>query len=344
MSGTVLLGPGEVDARDRIVEAVCPRPTLIRDITRLCLEHFLDRVVATAPLPPGPRLYLANHQTGFDLLFLAVTLAGLGHGPARLLVWDKLRLMQYGEMLMPLIERPDADDTGALCGIDLVAFDARLPDRTRTAIAAIAQASETKSIVAAAEGFLQQTEAQPTEHIATALLDLAVATDLPVVPVRIAWGLPEHQTGGRFCWPHRLSPLGVFLGPALRPAELATLPLPERRRRVGAAIDALRPPPPPGHALANAAMLARVEAIVARTGVTQTKAILQDLLLATHPARLTDEGQATRELLRRGQWAPLAHRDDWLARYALTLSDGMITTDLPFDALYPQEQPEPEVR
>jgi 1-acyl-sn-glycerol-3-phosphate acyltransferase len=328
-----LVAPDDAAARAAIAETVCPRPTLLRDVLRLGLEQMLDTVVRDGPAPAGPPVYLANHQTGFDLLVLAAVLAGVAGERSRVLVWDGMRQMHYGEMLLPLVERPD-DQDGMAHRVDLVHADTRVPERTRAAVTTLTDRRDTRAIIAAAEGSLQLTDGQPTPRVSTALLDLAAALDRPIVPVRVCWGLPTHSDGGRHGWPYLFAPLGLFLGTPLTPDDLAPLPLPERRLRVGTAIDALHRPRPAGHADRGAAMTHRVRTIIAATGVSQTKAVLQDLLLAADPATLTAEGRAVREFLHHGRRSPLARRDDWLARYALALSDGMATTGLPLDRLY----------
>ncbi|MEM1343868.1 MAG: hypothetical protein AAGI34_04710 [Pseudomonadota bacterium] len=301
-----------------------------RDIAALFLAATLDGVETAAPLPPGPKLFLCNHQIALDLLYLAAWLNGPAATPARVAAWDGVGSAHPGELITRLAALGAA--TGALgttaeTGLWFapLLFDSRDPAGLAAFVDRLGVgARRGQSLIVTAEGLRHRADAEPVRQVGTAFVEAALAAGMAVVPVRFAWALPEISQGHRFAWPWRLAPMRILLGQAMTPDALAPLHLAERRDCLAGAINALYRPPPDGHYRRNSERTARVARLQAGFGISETKALAIDLLLSAPLTALSPEGTALRQALTDHQ-APLWTGPEALAEFALYLSDGGAT-------------------
>jgi hypothetical protein len=293
-----------------------------RDVAALFLAATLDGVTLAAPLPPGPMLFLTNHQIALDLLFLAAWLNGPARVPARIVAWTGFASSHPGEFALRLARLAEAE--GA---VPTWAHPLPIDFGNPGALEAIRGGAP--SLVVAADGLRQHPDAAPLRRIDTSLVDVAIALDAPVVPVRFAWALPDRGLP----WPDALAPMHVFVGRAIPTASLAALPLGARRDAVVAAMDALGRPAPPGHHARNADRADRVDRLQAGIGLSQTKALAIDLLLTAPPGTLSTAGEDLRRALV-GPASGFWRRTGALADFALYASDGMATVYPLLHAIY----------
>jgi hypothetical protein len=122
---------------------------------------------------------------------------------------------------------------------------------------------------------------QPVEVVSTALIDLAVSQQTPIVPVRFAGGLPVTPVDAPLAFPVDYGQQDFLIGAPLLPEELAPLSSAERRTRVLAALNGFdgrwqHETPNPG----DAAFAAEVAAWRRNEGVSDVQAALYRTLAA----------------------------------------------------------------
>jgi hypothetical protein len=146
------------------------------------------------------------------------------------------------------------------------------------------------------EGVHKERAREPVGKVSAALVDSAVALELPLVPVRFAGSLPLEPVTERPEWPVGLAPGRAWVGGAIMPHTLRPLVSKERAALVAEAINRLGAP---ADALENEAPAqgdpALHEAVAQRmqqAQVSRAQAILYCLL-----ARLPDPSAETRDVL-----------------------------------------------
>ncbi len=321
--------PIEREAIDGLVRAAWPKRDIGQDILRLLAGCLIDGLTFAAPLPPGPKVFLATGQFGIDLHLLGLVLAGFMQRNVAVATPPRLALSHQGEVLRPLLARTTGkqEQPKSLLGPLLWGQNSSAQSAALDTLSATAPTRPDLVLPVTAD--LQACENAVVKNIDLSLGTLASLAGTVFVPVKIAWGLPNSDKGLRYAWPYRLSPVHLFLGEPLRTEDPDTL-----ASDLLYAFRDLGKPAPPGHEDRNAACAARTWTIVEHTGITQSKALVVDLLLAEDPVRLSEEGCLVRDLIRLGTRSPLAYETDWLANFAMLLSDGLATDDIPFADLY----------
>lgn len=311
---------------ERLVEVCLPEPTIARDVFRLILDRTFGGVWVEAPLPPGPKLFVTNHQISIDLLYLTFWLVGARREPCSVVAWDGLPGTHAGELLTRLLDRPGQMDAEIMGWARPRLLDTRDPYSLSNVFTKLFGGDGTPdtSVVVGGEGLRQYTDGQPVVRVGTAFVDGAVRAGMPVVPVRFAHALPERSHGHRFAWPHLLAPMRLHVGKPLAADHLRPLSLRGRRDRIAEAMTALVRPAPPGHRDINVEADRRVWQVVERFGVSQTKALLIDLLMTADLDQLSAEGLAVRRMML-DPAAPLSLDAGWLSDFGLWLTDGQGT-------------------
>ncbi len=120
----------------------------------------------------------------------------------------------------------------------LLLIDRASPEAVFQALAGALERTRTEqnSLLVHVEGKHALQARQPVEVVSTALIDLAVAKGVPIVPLRFAGGLPVTPVAEPLAFPVDYGQQDFLIGAPLLPEVLAPLPSSERRARV---LDAL---------------------------------------------------------------------------------------------------------
>lgn len=215
--------------------------TLEHVVGALMLKFLREVVREGVPAPPGPRIYLSNHQTALEsYLFplLAAALDGLPlQGVAMLdhgVDWaDPMRdfLVSHQDIpadLVAPVRGVPSGDARALLGL--------VPELERDL------AGGGWSLHLAVEGARERQARHRLRELSMVWLDLACRQGLPVVPTRFLGGLPLEDPGHAQDLPLGLGSQSIFFGAPILPEELAGLAPQARRERVLQALNSLGSP------------------------------------------------------------------------------------------------------
>ena len=149
----------------------------------------------------------------------------------------------------------------------------------------------------------------PVQKMTGAWLDLAVATDVAVVPVRFTGGLPVESAGQRLDFPVAMGQQDAWIGRPLLPAELEGLNYGDRKALTLERLNGLGPAqdnPLPG----DLDFAGRVEDQALKTGMNLAQTVLTRVL-----AELDDPCEDTLAILS-GEFDPQTAQGAWLAEFA----------------------------
>lgn len=233
-------------------------PGVMDDLYRGLVRRFLRRVRCVDPdalgAAPGGRLYLANHQTAIESVTFALVAPLLGAGPVVALAKAEHATTWLG-MLCDLW----AAWTGTPHALVLV-------DRARPASMLQAMRDQGErlaaggSVLVHVSGTRSRSCREPTTQVAAALLELAVASGVSVVPVRFSGGLPVSPVDARLDFPLGYTGQDLTVGAPLPASELGPMNPSLRRDRVVHALAALADP----EEVPNPPAMDLVEAVVDR--------------------------------------------------------------------------------
>ncbi len=321
-----------------MAEAVCPEPRLLRDLLYLMLLRTWDGTTLAAPLPKGPKLFVTNHQINLDLSYLVCWIAAHNGELSKAIGWGALRFMHHGQVMERLLARPEhrrIEETKLITPVYMEKFD---PKSVSDFISELLTKNGDSNVVVCTEGTRQAYCNQPIEKPGMSLIEQCAASGRMIVPVRFRWALPEHHLGHRWSWPYLMAPLHIAVGEAIDGEAFSRLTLKQRRSLICNAINGLWRPAPGNHRRTNLEMNRRIWSLMKNFGMSQTKALVIDILITADPSRLSVEGQAVRSYLIDRQ-GPLADRAGWLRDFSLYLLEGL-SVDLPFiTALYLEHRP-----
>lgn len=281
---------------------------LMEDLYYGLIARFVRDVVITDPeafdkVRGRSCLYLANHQVAIESLLFGVVASALSGTPAVTLAKAEHKTSWLGTLIGHTFEHAGVKD------LDLIVFFERDDRESLTTIInqiAAQMRSERKSAMVHVEGTRSLTCRRPVEKMSSAFIDMALAVNAPIVPVRFVGGLPVEELPERISFPAGFGRQDYWLGRPIYPEELARMPYKERKLAVISAINSLGPdhatetPAPPDHAFGGL-----VESWTTRTGASH-----EDAVFYTTLATLTDKSEETRNLC---DGDP---RSEWLAKLA----------------------------
>ncbi|MCV7409105.1 hypothetical protein AWC05_06095 [Mycobacterium florentinum] len=220
------------------------------------LSRYVRHVIvadppAMAAIRGHPVLLLGNHQVQIESL-LGTTIASWLTGTQVVpIAHAKHENRWIGELLRLL----DVVAGRQLCTIRY--FDQQNPQQFLELVDEIKSDVEARGVstLVHADGTRHVHSGQRVERLTSTLLDLAIETSLPIVPVYFAGGLPQEPVGHKLEVPYRHAAQDYIFGTPIMPDELSASPYAHRRRRVIDAINALAPfgdaPNPPNQAVEN---------------------------------------------------------------------------------------------
>ena len=213
--------------------------TLVEDLTLALMRRFLRSVVIEDPaaftaLHGRGVLYLANHQLDLESALFVSLLAGVQGTVTTAIARQELGESWIGPFFDICFQHPTIADPKMLLLIDRASPEAvfealdRALERTR---------DQQNSLLVHVEGQHALQARQPVEVVSTALIDLAVAKGVPIVPVRFAGGLPVEPVAEPLAFPAGYGQQDIWIGAPLLPAQLAAQSSAARKSTVLAALN-----------------------------------------------------------------------------------------------------------
>ncbi|MFT4621368.1 MAG: 3-oxoacyl-(acyl-carrier-protein) synthase/3-hydroxymyristoyl [Myxococcota bacterium] len=292
----------------------------VEDIQLGLAERFVRRVVfedpgAMRPMRGRGALYVANHQVALESLLCAVLLGGLMEIPLVTLAKAEHQHTWMGKLNQRSFSWPGAAerDPGVLAFFDRT----QSADLQRILGPLFAQAQVgTRSLMVHVEGTRSLECRSPVTTLSGVFTDLAIAHDVPIVPVRLWGGLPVSPTARRLDFPVGLGQQDILVGRPIEAAELRGLPLKARKDRVLGALNDLGGPRASEAPLAGDPGFAEaVRGWCARTGSGEAHSVLYNTLL--HGSRQSEGTEALLRGVEAGRLVvPPGPEGDWLAGLA----------------------------
>jgi acyl transferase domain-containing protein/3-hydroxymyristoyl/3-hydroxydecanoyl-(acyl carrier protein) dehydratase/1-acyl-sn-glycerol-3-phosphate acyltransferase len=290
----------------------------MEDLYASMVDLFVGDVVLVAPktaatLMSSPCLFVANHQVGVESVLASVLLTTLYGRPTSVLAKDGHRDSWIGKLIAENASYPNVRDP------ELTLFVER--DDPAAMVAQFASITEAlrrgeRSAMVHIEGTRSLSCRTKTTKLSSALVDIALAANVPIVPLRFVGGLPVEPALERLEFPVGFGKQTYFLGAPISPETLSSLPLRERKDFVLDALNALgvspenESPCPP-----NAALEREIDALRMERDLKLTDAVLLTALM-----RAADPSDATRRLQATIHGAKLdtsdAPADVWLRDFA----------------------------
>jgi 3-oxoacyl-(acyl-carrier-protein) synthase/3-hydroxymyristoyl/3-hydroxydecanoyl-(acyl carrier protein) dehydratase/1-acyl-sn-glycerol-3-phosphate acyltransferase len=207
-------------------------------LERFISEVTVDDPAAHAALHGQPVLYLANHQTGIESLLFSILAGALQGVPCLTLAKVEHRESWLGKLIAHCFTYPGARDPGVIAH-----FQREDPASLPRIVAGLRDGieGERKSLMVHVEGTRALRARQPVSTMSGVFVDLALAANVPVIPVRFAHGLPLEPVTQRLEYPVGLGRQAYHLGAPILPEELRALTYKARSERILAAINQLGP-------------------------------------------------------------------------------------------------------
>lgn len=239
------------------------RHAFVQDLGVAALHRFVRHLVLEDPdgfaaLNGRPVLYLGNHQTGVESLLFLVMAASLAGLPA-----GAIAKREHQDSWVGRIQSLADAAMGARNPLKLWLFDRAQPADLLRLLNAYGGELKTQpsSLLVHTDGTRARAAGAPVAAVSSVLIDLALAHELPIVPVRFAGGLPTTEAAERLEFPAAGGRQDYLVGRAILPAELRGLGLAARGEFVRRRLNALGPqdevdvplPPDPAFAAALAA-------------------------------------------------------------------------------------------
>ncbi len=293
-AGPPVMDLGPVEAHWRRFFGVGAWP--VEDLYYGLIERFVgDVLLADAEAFTRVRgrscLFLANHQVAVESLLFSVIASALSGVSTVTLAKAEHRGSWVGELIQQSFSYPGVSDPGLI-----TFFDREDRESLMRIIGELGaeMAKKGKSAMVHVEGTRSLSCRAPVVKMSSAFLDMALAVNAPIVPVRFVGGLPTTELGQRIELPFGYGRQDIWIGRPILPEELRSLPLKERKQVVIDAINGLGPGPAREEPSApDPAFGERVRGWQSRTGTTAEKAAM----LATLEALPAVRSEATRRLV-----------------------------------------------
>ena len=290
-------------------------PWLVEDLYYGLIEQFVRRVLvpepaALAAIRGRSALYVGNHQVGVESLLFSVIVSGLGGVPTVTLAKKEHEGTWLGRLIRHAFTYPGIVDPQVI-----TYFDREDRESLPKIIGDLAEqmTGPGRSVMVHVEGTRSLDCTTGVQKMSGAFIDMAMAVDAPIVPVRFVGGLPRVPLSERIEYPVGMGRQDIWIGAPLLPEVLRPLHYGARKDAVIAAINDLGPSnavetPIEG----DPSMVAAAAAWSAKTGVDSEHSVLLEVLrrvpepcaetqrlLAAIDAGLPAEGPWLAELARR---------------------------------------------
>lgn len=234
-------------------------PPALELLVASLIRRFVGRVRledadAVRALRGAPVLFVANHQTLLESVLFPVFAPAITGSPIIALA----KIEQKQSLLVQTMVRAFAE-LSELSSEPILYFDQRDPGSLFSLMEHLksAMASQGRSALIHSEGTRKLTCRLPVSTISAALLELALAADVPIVPIRFTGGLPVEPAPEKLDFPIGFGNQDYWIGKPIFPDELRGLTLIDRKSLVLRAINSqgvpnqLETPHPPDAAFAS---------------------------------------------------------------------------------------------
>jgi len=256
-------------------------PWPVEDLYYSLIARFVRRVVVTDPqafaaVRGRSLLYLGNHQVGVESLLFSIIASALGEVPTVTLAKEEHRTTWLGRLIKHCFTYPGVKDP------KVITFFDREDKASLPAILgelATEMSGPGRSVMVHIEGTRSLDCTTPVEKMSGAFLDMAMAVDAPVVPIRFVGGLPRQTLEKRLEFPIGMGQQDIWIGRPILPEQLQSLHYGERKRLVIDSINSLGPAQDEEQPLTgDAEFNARVQAWQEARGISHEHAVLHEVL------------------------------------------------------------------
>jgi 1-acyl-sn-glycerol-3-phosphate acyltransferase len=205
------------------------------------VDRFVGRIELEDPagfaaVAERGAVFLANHQVAIESLAFSIVVSALLGRPTLAVAKAEHEHSWVGQLVDLCVDFPGIRDP------DLLTFfsrgDAASAQRV-LGVLATALREHGRSVLVHIEGTRSIDCATPIQKMSGSFIDLALALDVPVIPVRFIGALPVAPLAERLEFPLGMARQDIWIGRPLAPASLAQLPYGERKRVVIDAINKL---------------------------------------------------------------------------------------------------------
>ncbi|CAM2007144.1 beta-ketoacyl synthase N-terminal-like domain-containing protein [Acanthopleuribacter pedis] len=233
-------------------------------------DVYLEDALAFEQLRGKPALFLANHQVGVESVVFTLIVSALTGLPSGTLAKAEHRQSWIGKLREFHLAWPGAFDPRTM-----VFFEredpAAMPELLKSWVGAFE--TDPRNLTAHVEGTRSLHARKPVTRLSAAFIDLAIACQIPLVPVRFVGGLPVEPVEKRLEFPLGFGRQDIVFGRPIHPASLASLPFKERKEAVVEALNQIGPPLEKETAcVPNESLAAEIRDWVAKYGVSEPAA------------------------------------------------------------------------
>lgn len=312
------------------------------DLLRLFTATLCNGLEFEGDIPPGPRIFISNHQSSFDLGLLAAWLAALRLEPISAVAWTGFRYRPTGDFLTRLLSHP-ANRGRAEDLVNIRVVESYIPADVLALLQVVEDDIIRKgvSVIFAGDGMTQSYDGEPVTGLSSVAIDMALRTGVDIYPVRFMWGLPARPQVEKPCLPYRLRPQHAVIGAAISASALASAAPLARRNLILEGINRLHKPLPAEVEARNEGLYERVVAICAATGLTRAKVMICDLLVMADPESLSRDGRLLRRTLLNVEHIRHFDYHSWLYEFYLWLTDGQLYGSAVVSKFYPDASKDP---
>ncbi len=217
----------------------------VEDLYYGLAERFVNKVqledpVAMEQLQGQSLLFLGNHQVGIESLIFSIIAGALNQVPTVVLAKAEHQQTWLGQLIRHNFEYPGCVDPRVITYFDRE--DKSSLPRIIGELARDMASEQGRNVMVHVEGTRSLECRTPVQKMSGAFIDLAMATGVPIVPVRFTGGLPAKKREFRLEYPQDMGRQDYWFGAPIFPQELAAMGLKDRKQRVIDGINRLGPP------------------------------------------------------------------------------------------------------
>ncbi len=220
--------------RDFWVDRSAGEHYLVHDLGTALIRQFVRHIVIEDPEDfhrrvGQPAIYLANHQIYAESFLFLSAIAALTGIPA-----EAIAKQEHKEDWIGDVYRLAEAEMGDQNPMQILFLDREDPSHLLEILDGYSQSvkENPRSLLVHVEGTRATQAGQRTEKVSSVLVDLSIKCDIPIVPVRFCGGLPLESNGNKYHFPVGLGKQDHYIGAAIEPERLDSLPYKERAVKI----------------------------------------------------------------------------------------------------------------